>query len=224
MLVFEFDVGGLDVIKQPIIRVTPTELKNYCKKSQEELPQIIAVEFGSLVKREMDLSAKSYDPTTALNFLDSVNNLVREGCNWKTIVVDPITGLTEAFIGYVGTMDSKAMDDARNWAHKVGVLIQRTIMVVQGLQAHTVFLLHCDVDKNELTGEITMDPMVPSKLRQRIASLFSQFFYATIEGGKAYVYAQPVGFVKSVGMRKPDMATAKMGALFGDIYGSEDKI
>jgi len=222
LLVLEFDIGGLDVVKQPIERIEPQKIREYSNGDKPVTP-ILAIEFDTLRKRELDLTIKSYDSIPALNFKDVVDSLVKGKCPWKTIVVDPITGLTEAFVGYIGVTDSAAMNDARQWAHKAGILIQRTIMVIQGLPCHTVFLMHCDTDKNEITGEITTDPMVPSKLRQRLASLFSQFFYAAVEGGKAVVYTQPSGFVKGVGMRKPDLSRPKLGALFLDIYGEEYK-
>src|SRR5256714_9677510 len=221
LLCFEFDCGGLDVVKQPIERILPSKLSEYCKREQSALPPITAIEFGSLAKHQFDLAPKVYDSTNAFAFLEAINTVVMSACPWRTVVLDPLTGLTAAFIGYVGITDSAAMDDARRWAHKVGVLIERAIMVLHGLQAHTVVIMHTETEKNETTGEILTDPMVPSKLRQRLPSMFSQFFYATIEAGKPIVYAQPVGFVKSVGMRKPEMAGPKMGALFQDIYAEE---
>ena len=221
MLVLEFDTGGLDVIKQPIVTIHPKELAAMCKKEQAGLPPITAVDFSSLSNTPFSLEIKSYDNITALNFLDVVNCLVINGCPWKTVVLDHITGLVKAFVGHIGVTDSKAMDDARKWAHMAGVLSERAIMVVQGLQAHTVFLMHVETEKNEVTGEIITEPMMPSKFRMRLPGLFSQFFYATIEGGVAIVYAQPTGFIKGLGMRKPDQAAAKMKADFRSIYGTD---
>ncbi len=224
MLVFEFDIGGLDVVKQPIERLAPVEtfkLREYCKKPIEQLPKILAVEFGTAVPRMLNLTIKTYESLTAIKFADLVNEVVVSGCPWRTVVLDPMTGLNEAFFGQIGVTDSAAMNDARQWAFKVGVLVQRTIMVLQGLPCHTVFIMHSETEKNDITGEIITEPMIPSKFRQRAASMFSQFFYAAIEGGKPVVYAQPTGFVKSVGMRRPEASPAKMGALFNDIYGKD---
>lgn len=225
MLVLEFDAGGLDVVKQPIVEVDPTKIHLECKREQSALPAVQAVLFNQVVKvKTLDFNMKTGDSMTALTFQDVVNKIAQNGCPWKTIVVDPITGLTEAFVGYIAVTDSAAMNDARNWASKVGVYVQRTINVLQGLPCHTVFIMHVQTDKNEVTGEIVTEPMIPSAFRQRAATLFSQFFYATIEAGKPVVYASPTGFVKSVGMRRPEASPAKMGALFGDIYGNEERI
>lgn len=221
LLVFEFDIGGLDVIKDPVLRIQPSELSKYCKTPQAELPPLMALDFAVLNKRPFDLNVKTYDSMPALNFLDCVNMLIQQGCPWKTVVVDQLTGLASAFIGYIGITNSAAMNDARQWASQVGVLTERAIMCIQGLQAHTVFIMHVETDKNEITGEILTEPMIPSKFRQRAATAFSQFFYAAIEGGKPIVYAQPTGFVKSVGMRRPEASPAKMGATFSDIYGKD---
>lgn len=221
MLVLEFDIGGLDVVKQPIVEITPRQVREECAKATEVLPPIQAICFNAHGKRQLDLAKKSGDNMVALNLTDVVNTIVQTGCPWKTIVVDPITGLSEAFVGHITVVDSAAMNDARQWAFQVGTLIQRTIMVIQGLPCHSVFIMHVQTDKNEITGEIITEPMIPSSFRQRAATLFSQFFYAQIENGKPVVYAQPTGFVKSVGMRRPEVSPAKMGATFQDIYGTE---
>jgi len=220
-LFLEFDTAGLDVIRQPVVYIHPKELPTLCKKEQSSLPAITAVDFSSLSNPPFSLEIKTYDNITALNFLDVVNCLVVNGCPWKTVVLDHLSGLVKAFIGYIGVSESKAMDDARKWAHMAGVLSERAIMVIQGLQAHTVFLMHVETEKNEVTGEIITEPMMPSKFRQRLPGLFSQFFYATIEGGVAMVYAQPTGFIKGLGMRKPDQAAAKLKADFRSIYGTD---
>lgn len=226
MLVLEFDIGGLDVVKAPIVEVTPASIVTECKRKTEDLPSIQAVLFNTVnQKRTLDLAKLNTDGNmVTMNFLDVVNKIVLNGCPWKTIVVDPVTGLTEAFIGHISATDSDAMKDARNWASRVGVLIQRSINVVQGLPCHTVFIIHVQTEKNEVTGEVVTEPMIPSQIRQHVGRLFSQFFYATIELGKPVVYAQPTGFVKAVGIRKPEASPAKMGALFQDIYKSEEQI
>jgi hypothetical protein len=225
MLVLEFDTGGLDVVKAPIVEVDPSKIVLECKREQKDLPPIQAVLFNTVTKRQLDFAKLNTDGNAvSFAFLDVVNKIVLNGCPWKTIVLDPITGLTEAFIGHIYAVDSEAMKDARNWASRVGVLIQRSINVIQGLPCHTVFIIHVQTDKNEITGEIVTEPMIPSAIRQHIGRLFSQMFYAVIEQGKPVVYTSPTGFVKSVGMRKPEASPAKMGALFSDIYGSEEKI
>jgi hypothetical protein len=221
LLILEFDPSGLDVVKQPIERIKYTQLSEYCKKPQAELPPVLAIEFQEVEKKVFSLNMDSHSAVTANVILEVVNKLVTEGCPWKTVVVDPITGLTNAFIGYIGINDPKAMLDARKWAYMVGVLIERVIMVVQGLPCHSVFIIHCQTDKNEVTGEIITEPMVPSSFRQRLPGIFSQFFYAAIEGGKPVVYAQPTGFIKGLGMRAPKASPDKTGANFRDIYGSE---
>ncbi len=221
MLVFEFDSSGLDVVKQPVEWCEPAGIDTYCKAPAESLPPILAVNFFNVEKRVFSLDPKTYSSITAMTFLDVVNKLVMQGCPWKTIVVDHLSGLSAAFVGYVGVNDIKAMDDARKWAFMVGVLLERAIMVVQGLPCHSVFLCHCQTDKNEITGEIITEPMVPSAFRQRMPGIFSQFFYAAIEGGKPIVYVQPTGFIRGLGMKKPgEPPSAKIAYDYRTIYGT----
>lgn len=233
MLVFEFDRGGLDIVKQPIIEcevsldIGARNLIEYCKTPREKLPPIIAVDFSKTKIKELSTQYIKSDSTPLTLFADSLNAVVTNGCPWKTIVVDPVTGLTDAIVSHIGSQQPKAMDDARRWAHMAGEKVSQTIGVVQGLPCHTVFIMHSTEDKNELTAEIKTLPMIPSAIRERIQGLFSQFFYAVLEKGqppKPFVLTQPEAFVKAIGARWPNNLPAKCGATFQEIYGSEDKI
>ena len=62
---------------------------------------------------------------------------------------------------------------------------------------------------------------MPSRFKDRIGALLSQFFYATKENGKAVVYTTDKGFVKGVGARWPADLPAVCGADFKSIYGKE---
>jgi hypothetical protein len=233
MLVLEFDRGGLDIVKQPIIecevdmQIGAANVHKFCKMTQKDLPPIVAVDFSKVARKDLSLDYAKGDSNPLTLFADSVNALVTSGCPWKTVVIDPVTGLTNAVIGHISMTQPKAMDDARRWAHMAGEKVQQTIAVVQGLPCHTVFIMHSTEDKNELTQEIKTLPMIPSALRERIQGLFSQFFYQVLEKGnppKPYVLTQPEAFVKAIGARYPNNLPAKCGATFQEIYGSEDKI
>jgi len=229
MLVLEFDRGGLDIVKQPIIEceASTVAILPLCKKAQSELPPITAIDFSKIARKDLSLDYSKSDSTPIILFADVLNCIIQNGCPWKTVVVDPVTGLTNAVIGHIGAVQPKAMDDARRWAHMAGEKVQQTIAVVQGLPCHTVFIMHSTEDKNELTQEIKTLPMIPSALRERIQGLFSQFFYQVLEKGnppKPYVLTQPEAFVKAIGARYPNNLPAKCGATFQEIYGSEDKI
>lgn len=226
LLVLEFDTGGLDVVRQPITRIKPSEFLAYSEKPLEQQPPILGVEMAQSKHQELSMVYSSADSVPLITFTEIVNLIVRSKCPWKTVVVDPLTGLTEAILGHIGATNSPAMQDARKWASMVGFKIQQTISVIQGLPCHTVFIMHTATEKNELTGEISTTPMIPSSLRERIGGMFSQFFYAGVEAGnppKAYVLTQPQGFVKGIGS-KTSILPIKSGATFEEIYGSEDKI
>jgi hypothetical protein len=229
MLVLEFDRGGLDIVKQPIMECLPNtaDIVKFCKMAQKDLPPILAIDFSTVARKDLSLDYSRGDSTPFILFADVLNAIITNGCPWKTVVVDPVTGLTNAVIGHIGMVQSKAMEDARRWAHMAGEKVQQTIAVVQGLPCHTVFIMHSTEDKNELTNEVKTLPMIPSALRERIQGLFSQFFYQVLEKGnppKPFVLTQPENFVKAIGARYPNNLPAKCGATFQEIYGSEDKI
>ena len=229
MLVFEFDRGGLDIVKQPIIEceASTAQIVPYCTMERTALPPILAIDFSKTRTKELSLGYVKQDSTPLILFADVLNAVITNGCPLKTVVVDPVTGLTDAVIGHIGMTNSKAMEDARRWAHMAGEKVSQTIGVVQGLPCHTVFIMHSTEDKNELTNEIKTLPMIPSSLRERIQGLFSQFFYAVLEKGqppKPFVLTQPEAYVKAIGARWPNNLPAKCGATFQEIYGSEDNI
>lgn len=233
MLVFEFDTGGLDVVTHPLVKIEMDRsgirgLDDLCKTPREKLPPITVLDFSTLSSTNLlNADYTKADSIPLILFTDCVNKLIVNGCPWKTVVVDPITGLTGAIVMHIGGTQPQAMNDARRWAFMAGDKVQQIIGVVQGLPCHTVFIMHCEEDENELTKEIRTFPMIPSKLKQRIGGLFSQFFYAVLEKGeppKPFVLTQPEGFVKGIGARYPNNMKAKCGATFQEIYGSEDKI
>jgi hypothetical protein len=233
MLVFEFDKGGLDVVKQPItmcdvpISAPTSNIIKLCATPTLDLPAITAIDFAATKSRDFNLAYIKQDSTPLVLFNDVFNAIVQHGCPWKTVVLDPVTGLVDAIVSHIGMTQSKAMEDARRWAYMAGQKVEQTIAVVQGLPCHTVFIMHSTEDKNELTSEIKTLPMIPSAIRERIQGLFSQFFYQVLEKGnppKPFVLTQPENFVKAIGARWPSNLPAKCGATFQEIYGSEDKI
>jgi hypothetical protein len=220
MLVLNFDTGGLDVVTKPVVHISAKEFYPLLKPDATVAP-ITAIDFDATAVKLMDsgFSPRS-DSSQFLACMDVINNLtLAKALPWKTIVLDPLTGFTEAIIQHIQSTNSKAMLDARQWAYMAGAKILQAIAVLHGIKANTVVIMHSSADKNELTGEISYTPMIPSEFaRDRIASLFSQYFYSTIENGAPCVYTQPVAFVKGVGARWPAKLPMKCGATYNEIY------
>lgn len=226
MLVFEFDPGGLDIAREPILYITVEALPAYCEKKSEELPPLMAIDF-SILNKDVLLSA-NYVPTPdtktfpafveGLNALRSSKGKLRPALPWKTIVFDALTGLSDSIYGHQSATDIASLADARKWAGRIGMKVLDMTAAIVTLPCHTVTIMHSEIDKDELGSEIRELPMLYSKLRWAIGRLFSQFFYAFKEGSTAYIRTADFGLTKGIGPRVPSGLKEKNGPLFDDIY------
>lgn len=241
MLVFSFDNGGLDVIPskgekasrgavpldityEDIIFTGPDQLKDWVKKPAAEQPKVLAVQCSDARWGEMsDAYRPDGDRKGFESFFHACNDLLRApACPWKTIVVDPITGLTEIVHRHFAATNSKLIEDARKWAPAIGYQVLKTIGTLTDpkLNCHFVATFHSTIDKNELSSEVFILPMVPSAFaRDRLGGVFQQWFYACKEGEKPVIYTTDRGLVKGIGARWPGGLPAVCGADFRSIYG-----
>jgi len=223
LLVLSFDEGGLDVIQTPVVYIQPSEIEAYLKKSPEELPPIVAIDFCDTQKRTLTpIYQASGNSAGFQTFVDVTNKLCATSTiPFKTVVVDPITGLSDLILSHIAATQASAMADARKWAGNIGLKLAQTVGVMTQLNAHVVFIMHAAQQQNELTQEISILPLIHSRFKDRVGALLSQFFYATKENGKAVVYTTDKGYVKGIGARWPANLPAVCPADFTSIYGKE---
>ena len=220
MLVLNFDAGGLDVLQVPVVYIEPTQLKEYGLKPKAQLPPILAVNFWDKGIVPLNAMFGTYGSPVAYNtFVDCVN-IIGASCPWTTVVVDPLTALVEKALGQLAISNSKSLEDARKWAPFIGTKVFQAAQSICTLPCHTVCIMHSDIEKDELTGLVGTYPIIPSKLRAVIGKLFSQYFYATMEGGKPMVYTTDRGYVKGIGARWPHGLPPVCGPTFREIYGT----
>jgi hypothetical protein len=238
MLVFEGDEGGLDVVQQAINWILPSTdttnpLESWCQKKREDLPLISAVQFNVKLLPQLDDLWKPTGDTKSFNaFNKTVNNLFLKGCNWKTVVVDPVTVIQEMVLASFAQQNQAAMNDARKWAGAVGEKTKRIMATLFTLPCHVVIIMHTAKTKivNPVTNEVTaelQEPVIYGKIRDFIGSLPSQFFYhdSMVVGGvrKASVLTVADGKVKGIGARWPADLKPSVGPTFQDIYGESVK-
>lgn len=230
MLVLEGDEGGLDIITKPLTInwVKKEEIASLLLKPTKDLPPITAWDFtGIKTGGVTDAYEVKKDFTTYPAFNSVCNQLITApNMPFKTVVIDSITRLQEVIECHNAAVNPGTLIDARKWAPNIGMKIKQTIAELCRLQCHVVFILHTDTDKNELTGEITTQPMMFSKQRELVGNLLSQFFYAGVDLGtppKPFVLTQPQMYVKGIGMRWPLGLPPKVGATFNEIYGQAVK-
>jgi hypothetical protein len=244
MLVFEFNEGGLDVIptkpepaganriqmdciQNDITYIDPVALEAACKTSPDKQPKITCLDFSKFkahaISEKYGFEGEKQGFQT---FIDSFNKIVKNGCPWKTIVLDPTTDLIEMIIAHMtqtnkAAMETKGSFDPRHWAPMAAGKLQQIMTAMNSLPCHTVYIMHSVTTENETTKEIRTTPMIVSQFRDRIGGCLSQFFYSTKEGEKPVIYTTDKGFVKGIGCRWPSNLPAVCGADFNSIYGKE---
>jgi hypothetical protein len=116
------------------------------------------------------------------------------------------------------------MADARQWAYMTGEKQRQLCLSMTGLPAHIVVIFHTtEPEVNEETKMITELPNAYAKsFRDVVGGLFSQYFYATKEGGKPVIKNADHMFVKGVGSRWPAGLAATVAPDFNSIYGREN--
>lgn len=242
LLVFLFDNGGVDVIPtnpattppakdrlplevsmKDVKYVTPNEFAGMCKLPPEQLPKITVVDFGSLRKMQMTEQFIPVADSAAYNaFYNCTNYLVQLGCPWKTIVVDSVTSLCDTLLSFVTEKQVSWLSDARKWSPAIGGKVLQNVATLCTLKnSHCVFIAHSHMEKNELDQNISIVPLGPSSLSEKIGGLVSQYLYATNESGKLEVYTSPKGNVKAIGCRWPSDLPVVCLADFKSIYGKE---
>lgn len=221
LFVLSFDAGGLEIVREPITYIKLEEVEGYAKKPFSDLPPITAVDLSGSNTNALTVAYSPISDNTTFPNTVAIINSLRKACPWKTVVLDTVTGLSDSIYGHQAATNASALSDPRKWAGNIGMKVKQVITYVNALPAHSVFIMHSEDTKNEQTGEISERPMIYSRLRDEVGGLFSQFFYAFIEGGVAKVRTQPFGLIKGIGCRWPAGLPSTCGATFNDIYGKE---
>jgi len=235
MLVFEGDDGGLDVIQQPITWVKPTEFPTFLdtvKKTPTYLPPITAIQFSKNEGIQLNENFAPLPDKDSFIQFNGAANAVFKYCPFKTVVLDPITKLSEIILSAYAQKNVSKMDDARKWASAVGQRTQQTIAAFFTLPCHVVCLMHTALEtKRDNNGNILetfMEPVIYSKLRNMLGSLPSQFFYqdSIVVAAKreTYILTVPDGRVRGIGARWPTGLAPKISdPTFDNIYGEAVK-
>lgn len=230
MLVFEYEPGGLEIVRNRKIRyVNITELKTMLVEGAPlPVEEIIALD---LCFRPVGIMDASYTPAKDTQSFDNtiaaINAIAQcKKLPFKTIVVDTVTGLSDAIWSHQAVNNAAALVDARKWAGNIGMKVKQIIdfLTMPQNQCNVVFILHTEVNKDETTGKVTEQPMVYSKLRDYIGAKFSQFFYQHLEAGKPIIRAKGFDLVAGIGARWPDFKNEKIEPTFKGIYGAEPDV
>jgi hypothetical protein len=242
LLYLGFDRGGLDVIPNKgaqrattdfqmdvtydeIKFIKPGDLTAQLAIPVEQQPKIVAIDFTLLMDGAFTLdagAAKCQAPM--LEFQRAYNLIVAcKALPFKTIVLDSVTGYTDACLSYISSANPNAMADARQWASQAGGLVRKIVLSMTCLPAHAVVLLHSFIDKNEITQEVREHPNVYGQmLRDDFFGMFSQVFYSTKNmSGQPIILPSDKYPVKGIGPRWPQGLPKECPPDFKSIYGKE---
>lgn len=244
MLVFEFDDGGLDIFpnrgfvwpkdafhlsidlfKEDIKFIKPEELEAECAKEPSALAKVTAIDFSLM---RMETPNDLYVPRAAAGGFETLIKCLStlyKRCPFATIVMDPITGLSELIHCHFAARNPTKLADAQKWAPGIGYQVTKLIGTMSLLSAHTVFLFHetpiMEVDdETRQSSMVGVRVMLPSvQARTAVGGKCQQFLYQSRDMGKPFVQTQDFGSVKcGLGCRWPLGLPVKVGPLFKDIY------
>jgi uncharacterized membrane protein len=234
MLVFEYEAGGLEIVKgypdcvryiqaNEVDKLLKGTLADY---SLSALKPITAIDLSFVPNGVMltgnapAASAEGFDNTAA-----AINALIyAKAFPFKTVVLDTVTGLSEAILRHISKNNSAMLADARKWAGLAGSQVSKTISYINYLPCNTVFIFHTETNKDEDTKVLSEQPMMYSKLRECIGKDFSQFFYQTMMGGKPQIRVKSFDLVRGIGVRWPQFTTELVDPTFDAIYGKEKDV
>lgn len=225
ILVLEFDPGGHEICPdvKPEHVIQFEEFKRRIT-AKEAPPNITVVDLSFKAKLAFtDDYAPSKDADSFKQTVESIN-LLRTFCPFKTILVDPVTELSNSIYRHQAVTNSTALADARKWAGNIGAKVQQVIEYVCALPANVVFLFHTEVVTVEETKKIYEQPMVYSKLRDYVGGKFTQYFYQTMHGGKPKLRTKEFDLVKGIGCRWPKFTEELIDPTFEAIYGKEPDV
>lgn len=223
MLVLLFEEGGLDVVQQHIVYIKPTDLDTLLLKEPKDLPPIVAIDFcDTSIKLITGIYQAAGNKAGFDAVIEVINKLLMAPkLPFRSVVLDSITQLSETILCHIAATQAAAMADARKWAGNIGLKVAQMMGSMNSLPCHIVYIMHAETQQNELTNEITILPLVHSKLRNKIGALCSQMLFATKQGQKAVVWTTDQGFVKGIGCRWPANLKPIVDADFTSIYGKD---
>jgi hypothetical protein len=220
MLVLMYDSGGHEIektIPMDVVRTLPVEIK----------APITVLDLS--FKATDDLST-DYTPAKDKDVFDftvkTINQLRKlTPFPFKTVVVDPVTELSNAIWRHQAVANSSALADPRKWAGNIGMKVQQIIDYIHSLPCNTVHIFHEEVNKDENTKQISRQPMVYSNFRNFVGGKFTQFFHQYTNGRDTKLHVKSFDIVEGIGCRWPDFGQSETcGVNFQDIYGKEKDV
>jgi hypothetical protein len=243
MLYFQFDVDGISVIPskamprndalvqfdccyEDIVFCPPGQLGTWLTKPEQ--PKILCIDYTRVRPTTLNLDYCPSKSQEALMLFQDLNtgdfNKIanKTSLPWKTVVFDGVTGYMEVVLSHFSSLNPGRMADARDWAFQVGQMVKRVMCTMTMLPCHVVFLMHDELEKNDLNQQVGIVPVVYGKEVRNIAGgFFSQYFHAEKDTNKKpVVLMSDQMYTRGVGARWP-VLSGQVQPDFKSIYGKE---
>jgi AAA domain len=235
LLHINLDPGGWEIcpdIKPEAVFRFKDWLEKCAKKPMaEQLPiTVLDLSFRPSLALDDDYSPTN-DPITLREVQNTFNQLALgpaknepgKWCPYKTVVLDPITELSNAILRHQKNTSPGFLSDPRKWAGNAGKKLEQIIEFACGLPCNVVFIGHTEtVTIEEPVKKFYEQPMLYSNLRNYIGGKFTQYFYQMAYSGKFVIRVKPFDLVSGLGCRWPDFGNNEISEPhFTAIYGKE---
>jgi len=101
---------------------------------------------------------------------------------WRTFVIDHISGLTRTFTYYEQFLRNPGAKDPRQWIGETTSMIERYIATrMANLRSHNVVVLaHIDEQKDEFSGSMVRTIKAPGRMRKGLADAYSEIYHGYV--------------------------------------------
>ena len=138
-------------------------------------------------------------PKGYIQLADMIDKLVATGCvidgkKYNTIVLDSYTSMNEHLKRLLMAANGTTTMTMPLWGTALTNFetVNNTLL---RLPANIIFICHEQVDKDELTGKITYNPLIDGSMKSKIGKDFEEVYYLekTVQGDKVKYEALTVG-------------------------------
>jgi len=204
MWLFDFDRGASSLIR----RCKEEGILEHLVVFRYDNPLLSKMQVGLHTKKTSATWQEFSKDFNALHDgVDAKNNCWKEGFDGpSSVAFDSFSSYQDILLDFVLTFEdshdlgAKGTNSMRDYGRQQKKLVE-TVKSAQSLPCHSVFVAHEVLDKNEITGEIRIDPYVTGKLASRIGKEFDVVIYSKSDGGKFTWQMAPGGNVKTAGSR-----------------------
>jgi hypothetical protein len=196
-----FDPAGFHSLVVPYVLIGPNEL---CQL--EDWPgdtQVVVIDYTTLVGQislTLDRGNRKSNYDIYVSFINDMNAaMVSDFVD--NIVVDGLTGLSDAVLGAVMQINKRSRPQFEDW----GQAIDKVVEIIMALAASTknfVLCAHLQTERDELTGRLKELPLVYGKqLPNKILAIFDTVFVTRVTSGIYHWVTNPQPLLQTIGSR-----------------------